>query len=356
MLSTLYESVPDFTPDEGITDDSFLLLDEEMINQLIFKHKFTEYKRKMEVTIEDINNSKCSLASPCPTIVSTCSGPSTSIIGSSPGCLMYEPDEELMLSLLPEEDITFKPPEEKKRRTSIFTNLELDFNIMYPDKANIIYETWAKVADAILSEAKERKIDLPVSIDRSTQALLILPFSFTPVTLKIDKKDPNQNWRPTRTEIQRSFYFQVKKVTRIINVPKLTVFANLNSFKKHLKFHDEKINTAKFENVVSNVIKPNKIVTHSFGFVEGSGECYKSLGKSNQWDILKNNFNKFCDKLKNNSLSLVTQLYSDSSLNRKNVQTIVDSVTHLLDEPVTIFENNLLNMVSDKLDDAEKQK
>ncbi|KAK4882558.1 hypothetical protein RN001_005877 [Aquatica leii] len=65
--------------------------------------------------------------------------------------------------------------------------LELDFNFMYPEKVNIIYETWPKVADAILSEAKVRKIDLPISTDTSTQALLILPFLFTPDN-KIEKK------------------------------------------------------------------------------------------------------------------------------------------------------------------------
>ncbi|KAK4886406.1 hypothetical protein RN001_002677 [Aquatica leii] len=59
-------------------------------------------------------------------------------------------------------------------------HLKLDFNFMYLEKVNITYETWPKVADAILSVAKERKINLPISTDKSTQALLILPFLFTP--------------------------------------------------------------------------------------------------------------------------------------------------------------------------------
>ncbi|KAK4878545.1 hypothetical protein RN001_011051 [Aquatica leii] len=49
----------------------------------------------------------------CATTVSTCSGPSTSDIVSSPGCLVYGPDKEL-LSYLEREDMTIKPPNKKK--------------------------------------------------------------------------------------------------------------------------------------------------------------------------------------------------------------------------------------------------
>ncbi|CAH1110431.1 unnamed protein product [Psylliodes chrysocephalus] len=91
--------------------------------------------------------------------------------------------------------------------------IETDFNRKYPDSTDIIYTTWPKVAKAILKEAQERKIKLPESTDDNTQAILILPYLFQPTTIKKSRK--GCNWRPSRSEIQESFFIHVANVSEI---------------------------------------------------------------------------------------------------------------------------------------------
>ncbi|KAI4454099.1 hypothetical protein MML48_scaffold00000237 [Holotrichia oblita] len=93
--------------------------------------------------------------------------------------------------------------------------LESDFNEDYPNRSEIIYVTWQKVAHAIILELKNRNIQIPDSdISSSTQALLLLPTLFSPITIKRDAK--NGNWRPTRTEVQESFFVNFKMSTQNI--------------------------------------------------------------------------------------------------------------------------------------------
>ncbi|KAI4455641.1 hypothetical protein MML48_9g00001200 [Holotrichia oblita] len=92
--------------------------------------------------------------------------------------------------------------------------LESDFNEDYPNRSEIIYVTWQKVAHAIILELKNRNIQIPDSdISSSTQALLLLPTLFSPITIKRDAK--NGNWRPTRTEVQESFFINFKSYAEL---------------------------------------------------------------------------------------------------------------------------------------------
>lgn len=38
--------------------------------------------------------------------------------------------------------------------------LESDFNQLYPEKIDVIYDKWPKISEAILKEASERKLSL----------------------------------------------------------------------------------------------------------------------------------------------------------------------------------------------------
>ncbi|KAF5270819.1 hypothetical protein FQR65_LT17794 [Abscondita terminalis] len=97
--------------------------------------------------------------------------------------------------------------------------IESDFNQEFADKIDIIYQQWPKVASAILEELSERNINSSVDVqdlDTSTEALANLSYLFSPVTLK--RKSENKitpNWRPTRSEIQDSFFFILKDFNQI---------------------------------------------------------------------------------------------------------------------------------------------
>ncbi|XP_031329003.1 uncharacterized protein LOC116160029 isoform X1 [Photinus pyralis] len=94
--------------------------------------------------------------------------------------------------------------------------LEIDFNTLHPNKANIIYENWPSVSKAILSEAKERKIIIEErNEDLSTSALLCLPYLFSPTTVKNSSKNKIGNWRPSRLEVQHSFFFCTKNLLEL---------------------------------------------------------------------------------------------------------------------------------------------
>ncbi|KAF5289888.1 hypothetical protein FQR65_LT20749, partial [Abscondita terminalis] len=88
--------------------------------------------------------------------------------------------------------------------------IEKDFNKRFSDGASIIYRTWKKIATAIVQESKERKINLLENLtfnDIGICALLTLPYLFSPVTLKKSRK--GVNWRPTRSEVQESFFLNI---------------------------------------------------------------------------------------------------------------------------------------------------
>lgn len=105
--------------------------------------------------------------------------------------------------------------------------MESDFNQLYPEKIDVIYDKWPKISEAILKEASERKLSLSSDLgqslglsnvhlsygifisDNSLQALLILPLLFTPITLRKSTKGKT-NWRPTRSEVQESFIFNAE--------------------------------------------------------------------------------------------------------------------------------------------------
>ncbi|CAG9772730.1 unnamed protein product [Ceutorhynchus assimilis] len=86
--------------------------------------------------------------------------------------------------------------------------LEIDFNLRYGDRIDVIYSTFPKVRNAILDEAKERKIKLDTHYeDPNLNAIISLVYLFPPITLKKSRK--GGNWRPTRSEILDSFFMLV---------------------------------------------------------------------------------------------------------------------------------------------------
>ncbi|CAH1183900.1 unnamed protein product [Phaedon cochleariae] len=97
--------------------------------------------------------------------------------------------------------------------------LESDYNQMFTDKIDVVYSEWPKISEAILKEVDERKIhpNFETDLDNSTRALLLLPYLFTPVTLKSNSKNKS-NWRPTRCEIQESFIFRVKNLDDVAEI------------------------------------------------------------------------------------------------------------------------------------------
>ncbi|KAF5272277.1 hypothetical protein FQR65_LT17468 [Abscondita terminalis] len=98
-------------------------------------------------------------------------------------------------------------------KTNIGSELiNTDFNEKHPDTIDNIYLKWPKLSSAILKEVDQRKVKVienATDIDSSVVALLTLPFLIPPVTLKRSK---DFNWRPSRTEIQESFFFHVNKI------------------------------------------------------------------------------------------------------------------------------------------------
>ncbi|XP_018576806.2 uncharacterized protein LOC108915301 [Anoplophora glabripennis] len=93
--------------------------------------------------------------------------------------------------------------------------IETDFNKRFPESTDIIYRTWSQVSCGILAEAKERNINLfhSAEIDQVAQTLLVLPFLFSPVTIKRSSK--GKNWRPSRNEVQESFFFHVQNLDEL---------------------------------------------------------------------------------------------------------------------------------------------
>ncbi|KAB0790730.1 hypothetical protein PPYR_01501 [Photinus pyralis] len=91
------------------------------------------------------------------------------------------------------------------------TLLESDFNHSNEEKIDIIYSEWPKIAQAIIIEAKERQLILKEDVikDVNSKALLVLPYLFSPVTIRNSKK--RGIWRPSRSEVQESFLFNVQE-------------------------------------------------------------------------------------------------------------------------------------------------
>ncbi|CAH0562823.1 unnamed protein product [Brassicogethes aeneus] len=98
--------------------------------------------------------------------------------------------------------------------------LESDFDQIYPDKRDIIYTTFPKLAEAIIKEAEKKKVKLPYFRDQCMDsitdqlflALLYLPYLFSPTTLGGGGKNKSKNWRPSKLEVQESFVLYISKI------------------------------------------------------------------------------------------------------------------------------------------------
>ncbi|XP_045475150.1 uncharacterized protein LOC123681029 [Harmonia axyridis] len=92
---------------------------------------------------------------------------------------------------------------------------ESDFDRQNPGEIDIVYKEWPKVAEAIIDECKDRKIDIGSELhDRSTKALLKLPYLYPMITLR----NQGKTWRPTRLECQESFFVSVEKLADLENL------------------------------------------------------------------------------------------------------------------------------------------
>ncbi|VEN53849.1 unnamed protein product [Callosobruchus maculatus] len=112
---------------------------------------------------------------------------------------------------------------------------ELDFRYYYEDKIDIIYHQWPKVSNAIIEEAKQRNIRGADDshLENSLHALLLLPFLFSSITIRRSNKE-KQTWRPTRTEVQESFFVYIQRFD-MLNAILERRLAKLEAHKLHLQ-------------------------------------------------------------------------------------------------------------------------
>ncbi|CAG9773374.1 unnamed protein product [Ceutorhynchus assimilis] len=275
-----------------------------------------------------------------------------------------------------------------------------DFNQRYPEKIDSIYRNWQNVCSSVLQEIKERKInDLCVgeTNDKSAQTILLLPYLFNPVTIKKSRK--GNAWRPSRTEVQESFFFHLTDLNElearcirrkeklashslplqpfgvilghlkdpkyiiIIDEVQYTVdngcqensvfhcaetncnrsFPLLKSYRKHLSNHTDSVNNIGTN--VKNISTDTKIQpSHNLLAVE-TAEKRESItiqensekSEPNQ----QNNFLTFKDKLYENNVIFISKLYGEASFSRKDIQKIMNVINNLLFEPMNIFEKSL---------------
>ncbi|CAH1109399.1 unnamed protein product [Psylliodes chrysocephalus] len=325
-----------------------------------------------------------------------------------------------------QENLSRSPLEEEKKELNFLKSaLESDFNQTFPDKTDIIYDHWPVIRDAILKEAGERSVELTRSAP-DTQALLVLPLLFNPVTLR---KSPKLNWRPTRQEIQCSFFIKIQDYSELeeiihrrhttlvkYNLPlqpfgivvgdvehpiefgivcfeqkykcdsaisicnnvysevkslmthlklfhgvqEMSVFkcaesdctrdfSSAASFKKHLKTHTFNVSNIKsnFKQETDNLKLPvNQNVDKNICEPENLDTFEKDSSSE---------FNKFKITLRNKGDSVITKLYGDSTLNRKLVQTVIDSVLDLICEPMDLFKQDLLRILGNaEVDNTKK--
>lgn len=60
----------------------------------------------------------------------------------------------------------------EKSNVNLQFQLESDFNHIYPEKTDIIYSEWPKVAEAIIQEVTERKINITNESDYGMLVIL----------------------------------------------------------------------------------------------------------------------------------------------------------------------------------------
>ncbi|CAG9773495.1 unnamed protein product [Ceutorhynchus assimilis] len=102
--------------------------------------------------------------------------------------------------------------------------IETDFNRKYPDSVDIIYSTWPKVAEAIIKEAKERKIYLPECSDENIQALLVFPYLFQPITIKKKtEKDATGDRVEVKFKKASFFMYQTNKINWFLRHAKIAL-------------------------------------------------------------------------------------------------------------------------------------
>ncbi|CAG9763573.1 unnamed protein product [Ceutorhynchus assimilis] len=341
--------------------------------------------------------------------------------------------------------------------------LEIDFNLRYGDRIDVVYSTFPKVRNAILDEAKEIKIKLDTHYeDPNLNAIISLVYLFPPITLKKSRK--GGNWRPTRSEIFDSFFMLVDtfdefqerlsmrraklsehnltmqpfavviggsnffiqienqsfKVDSALRTLELTFkmfyaldlgypcesehiwllieeilfnmkpkkkhpssasiihrytentlivcgqhecnrnFPSINSSRKHLKYH-EKVGNVKHSKTTIERFKPNE-----------KEPMVQNVSNNQAKDYLKNNlilddninhdvnisetnstlFQTFSDKLVENIVRFLSNLYISGSIPRKSIQDVIMGVQNLLVEPLTIFEIFVQNTLD--ITNAEK--
>lgn len=121
-------------------------------------------------------------------------------------------------------------------------------------------------------------------------------------------------------------------------------FSSLNSFKKHLKVHTAvKVTTVTSHISARNI--PNVASSSDYNdLCEDLSETEPKPSIANS-EIDRNSEEFFEQTVRENALFFVSQLYADLSFSRKDVQMIIDSVTHLLEVPIKIFEEFLTGII-----------
>lgn len=126
-------------------------------------------------------------------------------------------------------------------------------------------------------------------------------------------------------------------------------FSSAASFKKHLKTHTFNVSNIKsnFKQETDNLKLPvNQNVDKNICEPENLDTFEKDSSSE---------FNKFKITLRNKADSVITKLYGDSTLNRKLVQTVIDSVLDLICEPMDLFKQDLLRILGNaEVDNTKK--
>ncbi|CAH1106834.1 unnamed protein product [Psylliodes chrysocephalus] len=128
-------------------------------------------------------------------------------------------------------------------------------------------------------------------------------------------------------------------------------FPCLKTFRKHLKSHESLSN--------SQMVSSNDSLSN-FSTVSNINEaCYMSVNCSpslsnsiNETSLIESRvfirdaaFNEFKEKMTENNINFICDLYSEKTLCRKDVQKIIEKVTVLLLDPLNMFKNNLGNIL-----------
>lgn len=117
--------------------------------------------------------------------------------------------------------------------------------------------------------------------------------------------------------------------------------------KKHFSNNEHQINEIK--NSIPNQINSatlNEVVSSNTNNICVEKDYLKSdIGELNS-DLEDNTFIQFEELLKGNMLSIICDLYADSTFCRKDVQKILDLFKKLLCEPLKIFRSYLLSVLS----------